>query len=160
MAKKGSQALAFVLALLVWMLLTWDMDPGNFLVGALVSLAASLIYGDILTVRPHRALNPLHYLWFLYYLPVFLWEMVKANIDVAYRVLHPRLPINPGLVKVKTGLKSDTGRTLLGNSLSLTPGNTTVDIIGDQLYIHCIDVNRRADIIAGKYEKIIARIFE
>ena len=152
--------LAFVLALLIWMLLTWDLDPGNILVGALVSLAGSLIYGEILAVRPDRALNPLRYLWFLYYLPVFLWEMVKANIDVAYRVLHPMLPIDPGLVKVKTDLKSDIARTLLGNSLTLTPGNTTVDIIGDQLYIHCMDVSRRADIIAGRFEKIIARIFE
>jgi len=160
MVKKGSQMLAFVLALLIWMLLTWDLDPGNILVGALVSLAGSLIYGEILAVRPDRALNPLRYLWFLYYLPVFLWEMVKANIDVAYRVLHPMLPIDPGLVKVKTDLKSDIARTLLGNSLTLTPGNTTVDIIGDQLYIHCMDVSRRADIIAGRFEKIIARIFE
>ncbi len=160
MAKKGSQLLAFFLALLVWMLLTWELDPGNVLVGVLVSLAGSLLYGEILSGRPHHALNPLRYLWFLYYLPVFLWEMVKANIDVAYRVLHPRLPIDPGLVKIRTSLKSDTGRTLLGNSLSLTPGNTTVDIIGDQLYVHCIDVNRRADVTAGKYERIIARIFE
>ncbi len=160
MAKKGSQLLAFVLALVVWMLMTWELDPGNLMVGALVSLAGSLLYGEAMAGQPHKALNPLRYLWFLYYLPVFLWEMVKANIDVAYRVLHPRLPIDPGLVKIRTGLKSETGRTLLGNSLTLTPGNTTVDIIGDQLYIHCIDVNRRVDVTAGRYEKIIARIFE
>ncbi len=160
MAKKGSQLLAFVLALVVWMLMTWELDPGNLMVGALVSLAGSLLYGEAMAGRPHKALNPLRYLWFLYYLPVFLWEMVKANIDVAYRVLHPRLPIDPGLVKIRTGLKSETGRTLLGNSLTLTPGNTTVDIIGDQMYIHCIDVNRRVDVTAGRYERIIARIFE
>ena len=62
-------------------------------------------------------------------------------MDVAYRVLHPKLPIDPGLIKIRTKLKSDISKALLANSLSLTPGSTTVDIIGDQLYIHCIDVN-------------------
>ncbi|MFA5085679.1 MAG: Na+/H+ antiporter subunit E, partial [Candidatus Omnitrophota bacterium] len=70
--------------------------------------------------------NPLRYLWLVYYVVIFLWECLKANIDVAFRVIHPYLPIRPGTVKIKTSLRSDIGLTFLANSLTLTPGNTTI----------------------------------
>jgi multicomponent Na+:H+ antiporter subunit E len=160
MVKRGSQTLVLLIAFLVWLALTWSIKAPDLLIGLVVSLGAALLFGDVLTVTPERALHPLRYLWFLYYLPVFLWEMVKANLDVAYRVLHPALPINPGLVKVKTNLKSDVSLTLLGNSLTLTPGNTTVEIKNGCLYIHCIDVDRQAEKTAVRFEAIIARILE
>ncbi|MFH1407197.1 MAG: Na+/H+ antiporter subunit E, partial [Candidatus Omnitrophota bacterium] len=99
--------------------------------------------------------------------PMFLWECLKANIDVALRVLHPKLPINPGIVKVKTTLKSDTGLTFLANSITLTPGTLCVDIDSREgiLYIHWIDV--KAEDTAGatqaivyRFEKILKKIFD
>jgi len=107
------------------------------------------------------------YLWFLYYIPIFLWEMLKANIDVAYRVSHPKLPIKPGIVKVKTHLKSDVGLTFLANSITLTPGTLSVDV--DQkngyLYIHWIyvedkDIEGATKKIVYKFENILMRIFQ
>ena len=160
MAKRGSQVVTFGLAYLVWLLLMWDISPASLVIGMIVALAAALIHGEGLTRRPERAINPVHYFWFIYFVPIFIIEMVKANFDMAYRILHPALPIDPGLVKFRTRLKSETGRTLLGNSLTLTPGHTTVDIIRDELYIHCIDINRPAQVTAERFENIIARIFE
>ncbi len=90
-----------------------------------------------------------------------------ANIDVAYRVLHPNLPIKPGIVKVKTNLKTDTALTFLANSITLTPGTMSVDIDKDNgfLYIHWInvkdkDVEAATKMIVEKFEKILAKIFE
>lgn len=107
------------------------------------------------------------YLWFLYYIPLFIRECIKANIDVAYRVTHPGLPINPGIVKVKTTLKSDTGLTFLANSITLTPGTMSVDIDREHgvLYIHWIDVKdkdiqKATEIIVHIFENILKRIFE
>jgi len=165
MVKRGSQTLTFLLAMLVWLLLTWKIEPGSVLIGLLISSIASIFFGELLTVTPGRFLNIKRYLWFLYYIPVFLWEMVKANIDVAYRVLHPKLPINPGIVKIKTNLKSEVSKTFLANSITLTPGTMTVDIIGNELYIHWIDVKERevekaTRAISEKFEKIIERILE
>ncbi len=141
-------------------MLTWKIDPMNIALGSIFSLLAAIFFGDLLTVTPERALHPVRYFWLLYYLPIFLWQMVKSNIDVAYRVLHPKLPINPGLIKVKINLNSDVSKALLANSISLTPGSTTVDIIGDQIYIHCIDVDRPVREEVEMFEKIIARILE
>jgi multicomponent Na+:H+ antiporter subunit E len=96
-----------------------------------------------------------------------MWECLKANIDVALRVLNPTLPINPGIVKVKTTLKSDTGLTFLANSITLTPGTLCVDIDPEEgaLYIHWIDVQSQdIDVatqkIVTKFENVLKKIFE
>ena len=87
-----------------------------------------------------------------------------ANLDVARRVISPTIPINPGIVEIKTNLKSDIGRLFLANSITLTPGTLTVDIKDDRLYIHWIDVSS-SDVevatkeIAGKFEKYLEVIY-
>jgi len=157
----------FILSFLVWGLLSWPPDWQHLLVGAFVAALVAYVIGDMFVKRPHLFGHPMRYLWFLYYLPVFLWEMLKANIDVAYRVAHPTLPIKPGIVKVKTSLKSDTGLTFLANSITLTPGTMTVDIDREKglLYIHWInvedkDVEGATKRIVRKFEDILTRIFE
>ena len=56
------------------------------------------------------------------YIVVLFKEIVIANIDVAYRVIHPNMPIKPGIVLIKTGLKQDIAKMILANSITLTPG--------------------------------------
>ncbi len=163
----GKRLILFVVALLVWMGLTWAIDWQHLVTGAAVSLLVSILIGDMFVQGPHVLTHPSRYFWFLYYVPFFLWECFKANIDVAYRVVHWDMPIHPGIVKVKTTLKSDTGLTFLANSITLTPGTMTVDIDKENgyLYIHWIDVKdkdteRATKIIVEKFEKILKRIFE
>ncbi len=164
---KKSRIILFILALLVWMFLTWPPDYQHFIVGVLVSSFVSFMTGDMFVKRPHLFKHPRRYLWFLYFVPVFLWECIKANIDVAYRVGHPDLPINPGIVKVKTTLKSDTGLTFLANSITLTPGTLSVDIDVENgfLYIHWLDVKDKGvekahEIIVRKFENLLRKVFE
>ncbi len=90
------------------------------------------------------------------YLFVFMWELLKSNIDVALRVISPRLPINPGIVKVKTRLKSPLGRAFLANSITLTPGTLTVEMKDEYFYIHWIDVT--SENIEGATESIVSNL--
>ena len=158
----------FLVAFMVWCLLNWPPDWQHLVIGILVSAFCAFMTGDLFINRPHVLKHPLRYWYFLtLYLPRFLWECLKANIDVACRVAHPKLPINPGIVKIKTSLKTDTALTFLANSITLTPGTLTVDIDKDKgiLYIHWIDVrekdiNKATQIIAGHFEKILCKIFE
>ena len=99
-----SKIVLFIIGFLVWALLTWPLDLQHLIVGLIVSAFVAFITGDLFSQRPHHFGHITRYLWFSYYVPVFLWECLKANIDVAIRVLNPRLPINPGIVKVKTTL--------------------------------------------------------
>jgi multicomponent Na+:H+ antiporter subunit E len=161
----GNYILLFVLGFLAWLALTWSIELGSVLAGLAVALVAALIFGKMLILNLRKAFSIQRYFWFLYYTPIFLWELIKANMDVAYRVLHPKLPINPGIVKIKTNLKSELSQTVLANSITLTPGTMTVDIKGDEMYVHWIDVRdketeKATAAIAGRFEKIIARIFE
>ena len=98
------------------------------------------------------------------YLGVFFVELVKSNLDVARRVVSPSLPINPGIVEVKTLLKSKMGRMILANSITLTPGTLTIDILEDTLYIHWIDVKTEdtqeaTEYIVRKFEKYLEKIY-
>jgi multicomponent Na+:H+ antiporter subunit E len=99
------------------------------------------------------------------YLPVFIWKLILANFDVARRVLSPKIPLNPGIVRIKTDLKGDFGKLTLANSITLTPGTLSIDIDEDYLYVHTVDVigkneaeNKKA--ISESFEKILGGIFK
>lgn len=164
---RKSQIILFILALLVWIFLAWPADLQHLITGIFIAGFVAFMTGDMFVKRPHVFKHMSRYFWFLYYIPLFIWECIKANIDVAYRVSHPDLPINPGIVKVKTTLKTDTALTFLANSITLTPGTMSVDIDPEKgfLYIHWIDVKdkdvqKATEIIVNRFERVLARIFE
>lgn len=162
-----SKLILFIIGFIIWMLLGWPFDIQHALIGIFVSAFVAFLTGDLFSRRPHHFVHLSRYLWFGYFIPLFLWECLKANIDVASRVISPRLPINPGIVRVKTTLKSDTALTFLANAITLTPGTFCVDIKPQDgiLYIHCIDVRSQdltvaTQLIVGKFENVLKRIFE
>jgi len=155
----------FILSLIFWLLLTFRFTVPNLIVGSIASVICSAIFTRSYFDNVYKFLEPHRYFWFLIYLFIFIWECIKANLDVAYRVLHPAMPIRPGIVKVKTTLKSDFAKMLLANSITMTPGTITVDIIGDDMYIHWIYIRSEdpevyTKIITGAFEKYIKRIVE
>lgn len=155
----------FILSLIFWLLLVFKITVPYLIVGSVAALLCTLFFGRFFIKNVYKLLQPQRYFWFIVYLFVFIWECIKANIDVAYRVLHPAMPIRPGIVKVKTTLKSELARTLLANSITMTPGTITVDIIGDYFYIHWIYVRSEdpevyTSLIMGAFEKYIKRIIE
>ena len=163
----------FVLSYVLWLLLVWPFDPvsgavrlQDVCVGLVVAAVVAFVMREVTVERCGRWLNPARYFWALAYLLVFVWEVIRANVDVAYRVLHPAMPINPGIVKVKTRLRTPEGRTTLANSITLTPGTMTVDVTDDGfLYIHWInvtttDIEEATRKIIGRFEWFIERILE
>ncbi len=109
-------------------------------------------------------LSPKSLFFMILYGFVFLWELIKSNLDVAFRVLKPALPINPGIVKVKVKLKSKLGREFLANSITLTPGTLTVETKDEFFYIHWIDVSAQnieesTKAIVSNFEKYLEVIF-
>ena len=162
-----TRAILFFFGLLIWLGLSSPVDLQHILVGILVAGFVAFITGDLFVKGIHIFKDVSCYLWFLYYIPVFIWECIKANIDVAWRVIHPNRPINPGIVKVKTSLKTDTALTFLANSITLTPGTLSVDIDqeGGFLYVHWIDVKDKniagaTKLIVQRFERILSKIFE
>jgi len=161
----------FVLAFIVWVLLTWPFIDGKIDIqvvtaGLIASAIVAILFHEMLPEEHQVFISPVRIFWFLVYLPVFFYYVIKANLDVIYRALHPKMPIKPGIVKIKTILKTKSGITALANSITLTPGTLTVDLTDDGfLYIHWInvksdDIEQATKLIARRFEWFLKRIFE
>jgi len=149
----------------IWLCLTRSAHWQEVLTGAAVSLVLALFLSESYSTLGLPRLNPKRLMGFVAYLGVLLKEVVQANFDVAYRILHPRMPLRPGIVAVRTGLKQDIAKLMLANSITLTPGTFTMDIVGDTLLVHWIDVKgetveESTRIIGEKFEKYLRLIFE
>ncbi len=148
----------------LWAILVLPITTPKLIIGVVLSVIFLIIpfpgaevYGDLKFSFKKVA-------YFIAYIFYFLWAVVKSNLDVAFRVLSPQLPINPGIVKVKTKLKSSLGRLVLANSITLTPGTITVDIENEFLYIHWINIDtENQELATGKivqgFEKYLEVIF-
>jgi multicomponent Na+:H+ antiporter subunit E len=161
----------FILAFIIWILLTWPFVEGKIdgqvvIAGFIASIFVAIMFHEILPKEHHVFVSPVRVFWFLVYLPVFFYYVLIANLDVVYRALHPKMPIKPGIVKIKTCLKTESGITALANSITLTPGTLTVDLTDDGfLYIHWIcvkseGVEQATKHIAQRFEWFLKKIFE
>ena len=156
---------SFVVSFLVWLAVTWNFGVANLAIGLAVCLFLAWSLRNLELPDTALLVNPLRIVFALIYVPVLLLHVVRANLDVAYRVLHPALPIRPGIVKARTKLKSPSGRVLLANSITLTPGTLSVDLVDDVLYIHRIHVPEQdpdgdTERSMERFEAFIRRIFE
>ncbi len=149
---------------LLWVLMNNTLNITVWVTGFIISLVLTLFVSRDLKVFSELRLTPKAFLFTVAYLLVFLKELILSNLDVAFRVISPRLPINPGIVEAKTKLKSPMARMILANSITLTPGTFTVEIKGDTLFIHCIDIKSKniADVtnrVIRKFEKYLEVIY-
>jgi multicomponent Na+:H+ antiporter subunit E len=150
--------------MVLWILFTASFATQELLTGLGVSALIAVLSVNVFTCCSLKILYPQSLYYIFVFITVFLIELVKSNFDVARRVLSPSLPINPGIVKFKTKLKSNFSRMVLANAITLTPGTLSIDLIDDTFYVHWIDVQttdpeQAHKEIAEKFEKILLKIF-
>ncbi len=156
-----------------WLLLAWPVAPsdgrllwGDIAAGLIVAGLVALVSQEPATQRFARLFQLSRYFWAAVFFVVFVYYVVKANLDVAYRVLHPALPIRPGIVRARSTLRTASARAALANCVTLTPGTLTVDIAGDgTFYVHWINIETTeqedsAARILGRFEWFIRKILE
>lgn len=139
----GHAGLSLTLFVL-WILLTGSAAPDELVLGAVVAVVVSIATPRIELFQGF-ILSPYAPIAVVRYLLHFLIALVQANLDMARRVLTPSLPLNPEIVEVETSLESRLGKLLLANSITLTPGTLTVDVIDDRLLVHWVDAGPGAD---------------
>ena len=150
--------------MLIWLIANGTLAPETIITGAVISAAIALAFAAFARVYSVIRWSPRVILNYLMYLSVFLIELVKANLYVMRLVFSPRIDIHPGIVEIKTSLQSPIGRLALANSITLTPGTLVVDIRGDSLFIHWINVTVTDPVaatqeIAGRFEKYLKVIY-
>ena len=128
--------LAIALAAL-WFALSGETTSMFLMLGVLSVLLALWLAARLKIID--RDASPYHRLVQLVtYLGWLMVQIVKANIAVIGRILGPRHAIDPALVNVATTARTDLGKALFANSITLTPGTVTVDVDGDELVVHAL----------------------
>ena len=155
--------LVATVSMALWLLLTGSFDQQEIITGAVVSVLVTAVFGARFTIFTGFRFSWLAPLHILSYLANFLVALVRANFDLARRVLSPSLPIRPAMVEVRTALTSPLGKMLLANTITLTPGTLTVDVIDDRLLIHWVycpegmNTAQATEQIAARFEKYLSR---
>jgi multicomponent Na+:H+ antiporter subunit E len=163
----------FAFSFVFWLCLVWPISPldgrwltGDIFAGIVVSVFVALVMGEMIRANLIRLLNPRSWFWLTVFQFVFAYYVLKGGLDVAYRVLHPAIPIQPGIVRVRSVLTTETGRTVLACAITLTPGTLTIDVTGEGVFhIHWLNVGSTEDEVAARrvlrrFEWYIKRIFE
>lgn len=122
----------------IYFMLVFPASGYDYTAGALL---APLILFLSMRISPIqlRYFSLKNVMWMLAYVPYLLYKIIQANIDVALRVLNPKLPINPGFIKVKVDSKDKLYKLMLANSITLTPGTLTCEIKDELLIVHTVD---------------------
>ncbi len=140
-----------------WLLLSGHSDPFHIIVGV---LCVGFVLG--LNRRGNHYLHRLRHIRWRHALtyPFFLFaNILFANFQVAYLILHPKMPIDPVIVRFPTTLTSGAAKVILGNSITLTPGTITMDIQGQEFQVHALANGLAESLVIAREQNRVAAIF-
>ncbi len=155
--KKGRSLSAVISTALVlwgvWMCLTLSLDSQELLLGAAVSVIIAFSTGGAFTGNLLKLSKPSRLAAAAGYILFFLKSMVLASIDVLLRVISIRVPTRPGIVRARLSLENPRARTMVANSITLTPGTLTVDMTNDSIFVHWISMPEKD--VPGKTQEMV-----
>ncbi|SFF99221.1 multicomponent Na+:H+ antiporter subunit E [Halopelagius inordinatus] len=153
-------ALTFGTTFLFYLVVGGTFSPFDLGTGALTAAIATLLLSRVAFIdSPSLRRTPARLARACLYVPYLLWEIAKANLSVAYIILHPSLPIDPKMSGFRAAVWGDLPVTTMANSITLTPGTLTVDVGRDGLLVHSLDASSRADLAGGKLERAVRFVF-
>ncbi len=141
----------------VWLLLSGFFEPLLLGLGVVSCLVVVLI-AHRMDVIDHEG-QPIHLGWRI--LTYWVWltvEIVKASLDVARRILDPKLPIHPVLVRVKASQASELGQVIYANSITLTPGTVSMQVDGGEILVHAIAREMAEDLEGGEMDRRVTAV--
>jgi multicomponent Na+:H+ antiporter subunit E len=154
MLRRISLAIALCL---FWLLLSGHYTP--FLMAA--GLGSSLLivwFSDRFLIVLDREGHPIHLtVGALTYWPWLFWEIAKSSWDVTKRILDPKLPISPAMVRLKASQRSAAGRVTYANSITLTPGTITMELEADNLLVHALTREGAESLKGGDMDRRVRR---
>lgn len=150
--------LANLLLTFIWVALTGNFQFANVLFGFLLSYFLLWIITRGSGNAHYFKLMPRMVAFFFF----FIYELVKANLQVAYEIVTPKLSMTPGIVAVPLSVKSDFEITMLANLITLTPGTLSLDVSEDRevIYVHSMYIKNREDFIKSIKNGFEKRIME
>jgi multicomponent Na+:H+ antiporter subunit E len=140
----------------------WLMWSGHYTT-LLVTLGVASVFFVLLTIRRMGAIDhesaPVEVgPRLVAYLPWLLWEIAKSNVDVAFRVLRREMPIRPHVIRVPAGQRTDIGRVIYANSITLTPGTVTMALADDGFTVHALTDEAAAGVLSGEMDRKVQAV--
>lgn len=151
----------FVVMLAFWVILSGMFDAFHLTLGILSCLLVSLFSHNLLFYEGGPRLWLRGFVGILCYLPWLFWQIVVANLQITWIVLHPRMleMIDPQLIRFHTSLRTPIARVTFAQSITLTPGTISVSLDDDELTVYALTGTAAAS-LPGEMERRIARALE
>ncbi len=128
-----------LILLLFWVAVSGSLEWPQLVVGFAAAIFVTYFNRNMLITvedRPHVRLKTLA--WLLGYFFKLIADIFVANFQVAWLVLHPKMPIEPNMVELEVDIDRQASRVLLGNSITLTPGTLTVLSEDNKYLVHAL----------------------
>jgi len=159
--------LQFIILFAFWLLLSGRYQAKYIIIGVISAALVTFFTNDLFYSALQRGEQAgirirqvLLQIWrFILYLPWLLLQIILANVQVAYLVLHPRMPIEPALLLFRTRMRKGIARVTLGNSITLTPGTITTSLEEGNYIIHNLKPPLASSLIDGVMQKKIAHVY-
>lgn len=123
------------------------------------ALVSSVLYKVCLQSTPRIGRLPMLAVRSSIYVPYLLWQIFEANVQIASVVLHPKLPIQPEVVRFRAYVWGGVPLTTLANSITLTPGTLTVEADGRDLHVHSLTRGTKEGLLDGYLERAVRFVF-
>lgn len=142
--------------LVFWLLLSGHYTP--FVIG----LGVASIVGVVLLAHRMDVIDqeghPIHLgAGALWYWPWLLKEIVKSGWQVTRLILHPRLPIEPTMVRFRPSQRTQVGLATHANSITLTPGTVSVDVGAGEFLVHALTREGAEGVCSGDMDARVSR---
>ncbi len=161
MRKNKPNTFYLILMVVFWLILTESMDAQMVLAGIAICFLVFMMNMDILEINfGYSFKNKKKIFYLIQYLALLCKEIVFANFHVAKIVLSPKLLITPSVMSFETRLEKPLSRTILANSITLTPGTLTVKMQGKSLIVHCLMDEYTESVAHSKFEELLLKVEE
>jgi len=130
-------------------------DPFDLVTGVVSAAVVAVVLGGVAFERTPSVGTLGTVLRSAVFLPVLLAAVVRSNLALTAVVLDPRLPVDPAVVRVPAP-ESRFARALLANSITLTPGTLTLDVVDDELVVHALTEASRTELLEGSLARWVA----
>ncbi|MFO7773779.1 MAG: Na+/H+ antiporter subunit E [Dehalococcoidia bacterium] len=150
----------FFLLFVFWIIITASFSPRKIVAGLISSFLAVLLVRLIFRIKLPEQITPLFLIRFPVFLAILAWEVIKANINLAWILIRPRLLIDPTIVRFKSELQEDFRRTIVADTITVTPGTLTLDAQGDELLVHCLAPSHKKGLLEERQpERLVLWLF-
>lgn len=150
----------FIILFVFWMVMAGKFDLFHAALGVISCLLVTRLSSDLLFKESRKGRGK-EIFRFIVYIPWLIYQIILANLHVVRLALSPNMYdlIDPHLMRFKVNLKSDIAKVTFANSITLTPGTITADIVGDEFVVHALSQAVDDDLMTGEMERRVAHIF-